>query len=318
MNPFASLADVPRQLRHPKVRDLAWTIVSPPMLDEPAPNQRHPLRATAWAARPHMLLDWLLSLDAHPAVLCAWLAQRPVRRLGLYYERLWQFALMHAPGVELLAANLPVRLAGRTLGEFDLLLRDDEGLHHLELAVKFYLARTAAGSAETRHWLGPGSHDRLDLKLAQMRGPQLGLSSTAPARALLAEHGMGLPAPALWLGGYLFQPWPQGCPAPSMAATDHLGGHWLRQHDWPALRSSTADACWRQLPRLAWLAPACLDDPQLEDYDEERSLDSTPLRPVLLARLERAADGRWQEVERVFVVPDAWPQPAPGEGVDGD
>ncbi|CAN1601753.1 protein of unknown function [Pseudomonas mediterranea] len=39
------------------------------------------------------------------------------QRLGLYYERLWQFAVQHAPGIELIAANLPeIRREGRDPG----------------------------------------------------------------------------------------------------------------------------------------------------------------------------------------------------------
>lgn len=305
MNPFATIAHAPRLLRHPKVRDLAWALVSPPLLAAPALNQRHPLQGSTWATQPQNLLDWLHHQDANPANLLDWLAQRPVQRLGLYYERLWQFALRNAAGVELLAANLPVREAGHTLGEFDLLLQDGEGFHHLELAVKFYLARNAAGTADPAHWLGPGSHDRLDLKLAQMRGPQLALSLTAAAQALLAERDLACPQPGLWLGGYLFEPWPHGCSGPSQAAPDHLRGHWLHQRDWPALRSDSADACWRCLPRLSWLAPASLDDTRLDSADTEQGW--RPDRAILLARLEPTPNGHWEEVQRLFVVPDDWP-----------
>lgn len=304
MNPFAGLANAIRLMRQPRVRDLAWVILSPPLLAAPTLNQRHPLQASSWAAQPEGLLDWLQRQDANPSELLDWIARRPVRRLGLYYERLWQFVLQQAPGVELLAANLPVREAGHTLGEFDLLLRDDEGLHHLELAVKFYLARNARDSADPAAWLGPGSHDRLDLKLSQMRGPQLALSRTPAARALLGERGLAEPQPAFWLGGYLFQPWPGGCPEPAQAAAGHLRGHWLHQRYWPALLEQTTDACWHSLSRQEWLAPASL--PQMPCQLHDISVD-WPDRPLLLARLETAPDGRAEEVQRLFVVPDHWP-----------
>jgi hypothetical protein len=56
------------------------------------------------------------------------LARLSSRRLGLYYEALWQFALRQAPGIELLAANLAIRDGGHTLGELDMLLRDRDGV----------------------------------------------------------------------------------------------------------------------------------------------------------------------------------------------
>lgn len=86
-----------------------------------------------------------------------WLAQATTRRLGRYYERLWQFAVTHAPGVELVAANLPIRVGGHTLGELDMLLRDRDGVHHLELAIKLYLGPQHGDGHDPAHWLGPGS-----------------------------------------------------------------------------------------------------------------------------------------------------------------
>ncbi|MGH8352425.1 MAG: DUF1853 family protein, partial [Pseudomonas sp.] len=162
---FSALTDLPRQLHQPQVRDLAWVLLSPPLLSAAPWPQRHPLSASAWARTPGQLADWLLGLERDSAELEAWLAQNSVRRLGLYYERLWQFALRAAPGIELLAANLPIRQAGQTLGELDLLLRDREGVHHLELAIKLYLGPPQADGRDPAHWLGPGSRDRLDLKL---------------------------------------------------------------------------------------------------------------------------------------------------------
>src|SRR3546814_6097591 len=52
---------------------------------------------------------WLRQLDRDSYPLLHCLSQGRTRRLGLYYERLWQFAVQHAPGIELIAANLPIR-----------------------------------------------------------------------------------------------------------------------------------------------------------------------------------------------------------------
>ena len=120
MNPI-SLAELSSLLRHPQVRDLAWTLLSPALLSEAPLRQRHPLTASRWHREPELLATWLLSQDAEPSMLEAWLSQRSNRRLGLYYERLWQYALCQAPDIQLLAANLPIRQNGSTLGELDLL-----------------------------------------------------------------------------------------------------------------------------------------------------------------------------------------------------
>lgn len=304
------LEDLLSGLSHPHVRDLAWTLLSPPLLiDTPAP-QRYPLAASRWAERPDELAAWLRLLDTQPTVLEAWLAQRSIRRLGLYYERLWQFALCQAPDVDLLVANLPIRQDGQTLGELDLLLRDDEGVHHLELAVKFYLG-LGDDCAPHDRWLGPGSHDRLDIKLRRLTEHQLKLSSTPTAQALLSELTCCDISSALWLGGYLFQPaHQQGCVPPAGANPAHHGGLWLRHSDWPDFARHDADACWQPLARQAWLAPAQLQSEGVwtREAFEKWIVDVEGLRQArLLVRLEADAKGNWLEQERLFLVPDAWP-----------
>ncbi|MEH3023497.1 MAG: DUF1853 family protein [Pseudomonas oryzihabitans] len=289
MTPFAELHALPRRLNQPQVRELAWTLVAPPLLV--AADTRHPLIASDWARRPERLADWLRQQDAAPAELVAWLAQGSDRRLGRRYERLWQFALERAPGVSLLAANLPLRDGERTLGELDLLVEDAEGTHHLELAVKFYLGE---GSSAAPRWLGPGGEDQLARKLAHLRERQLPLSATPLARASLATLDIASPRAALWIGGYLFQPlaaplsWPAGALPPA------------RPQLW-CVRARLPDGPWEVLPKGHWLAPAVTGTPCLPLPDGE------PVWPQLLVR----RDDRGDEAARLFLVPAGWPHQPP-------
>ena len=313
MTPFDSLTDLPTQLRHPLVRDLAWVLLSPPLLSSTPWLQRHPLSASRWSRNPGVLADWLRSLDADSGPLQHWLAQSSVRRLGLYYERLWQFALHAAPGVEVLAATLPIRQQGHTLGELDLLMRDEQGVHHLELAIKLYLGPTDARGEDPAQWLGPGSHDRLDLKLKHLCQHQLPLSAGSQALAILAELDIQQSQAALWLAGYLFYPWKHGCAAPQGANPEHLRGRWLHRRDWPALAAQNSVACWQPLPRQAWLAPARLDPAGLRSTEEfEHWLAALPAQAnaQLLVRLTEGPEGDWIEAERVFLLNDEWPRQA--------
>jgi len=303
------LGDLLPSLMHPAVRDLAWALLSPPLLSEAPAQQRHPLAASRWAEHPEELTDWLRLLDTQPGILEAWLAQRSIRRLGLYYERLWQFALCQVPDVDLLVANLPIRHDGNTLGEIDLLLRDREGVHHLELAVKFYLG---LGDDSARHdrWLGPGSHDRLDIKLRRLCDHQLRLPSMPAAQLLLSELTSAPINSALWLGGYLFQPLANSCSPPAGASPQHLGGRWLRHHDWPAFAESDHETVWQPLPRHAWLAPARVPWSavwQRPDFDRWVIDVEGQRQAKMLVRLEEHADGHWLEQERLFLVPSTWP-----------
>jgi len=308
MMPFAELHDLPRQLRRPAVRDLAWTLLSPPLLSTPPCPQRHPLAGSAWAVDPQRLKAWLLQLDNDDQPLRERLATLTSRRLGLYYEGLWQFALGQAPGVELLSANLAIRTGGRTLGELDILLRDADGTHHLELAIKLYLGPVNGQGHDPGQWLGPGCHDRLGTKLAHLAGHQLPMSSDAQSREALAGLGIHELQAHVWLGGYLFYPSPGHADPPIGANPLHLRGRWVRRRDWPV----AAGERWQPLPRHAWLAPArveadvCWAPPQFATWLQALE-PQAPAR--MLVRLEAEDDGAWHEAERVFLVADQWPIP---------
>ena len=173
-----------QELVTPEVRDLAWACFGPDLLAE---NQR-----PGWPADGHLPLsearaDRLRQLDRAPSPLLSFLGQRSGGRLGLYFEALWHFFLARDPDVELLAHNLPVKDATRTIGEFDLLYRDlpRERCVHLELAVKYYL-----GAPGSDQWIGPNQADRLDLKLDRLLQHQTRLGQHPAARPQLERLGI--------------------------------------------------------------------------------------------------------------------------------
>lgn len=309
MTPFPTLADLPRHLHHPAVRDLAWALLAPPLLARPGLAQRHPLSASEWAAAPHRLEAWLQSQEQAPQPLEAWLAGLASSRLGLRFERLWQYALAQAPGVRLLASNLPVRQQGKTLGEMDLLLQDDHGIHHVELAIKLYLGPQEGGGHDAEHWCGTDVSDRLDLKLAHLRERQLPLSSLAVSRTALESVGAWPAQASAWLGGYLFYPWPGGCEAPTIANPGHNRGLWLHRRHCQALIDQHPDARWYPLPRPDWLGHAQV--PAEQAWPRTQVMEWLAAQPPggpawMLARL--APEGtHWREMEQGLVVNDAWP-----------
>jgi hypothetical protein len=313
MNPFSLLQQLPAQLQQSSVRDLAWTLIAPPLLLDAQWLQRHPLAGSRWAHEPAKLADWLRQLDKDASTLETWLARSSNRRLGLYYEKFWQFAVQNAPDVQLLAANVAIRQGANTLGEMDLLSRDGDGDHHTELACKFFLGPEHACASEPLNWLGPSGQDRLGLKLAHLRQRQLTLSSRSEAQTTLANLNIQAVQAELWLGGYLFYPWPSGCAMPRGAHPQHLRGHWLYRRQWPEFTAQTHPGRWQILPRSRWLAPARADQASsfsLAQLTEQLQTSSHPPSPQLVAQLTLCADGDWHEVQRLFVVSDDWPTAA--------
>ncbi len=251
------------------------------------------------------LLPRLLALAEQPAQLPDNLTEAIRPRLGLYFEDLYEYLLCDLLGWELIARNLPVREAGRTLGELDFLLRNPHNgaVEHHEIAIKFYLGYPENGYCL---WYGPNASDRLDLKTQRLLGHQLGLSGLEATRNTLMKAGLPCPeATRVFMPGYLF--YPAGIPLkrPLQVADNHLRGHW---HRLAQLQISDTRS-WVPLKKPHWLGPwqqAAVPDPdavasQLRAVAEQHS-------PRLFARMRHDAEsGLWHEASRHFVVPSTWP-----------
>ena len=315
----------PANYRQAAVRDLAWACFSPTLVSSQALS---PALANARFALTPERVRWLESLDRSPDPLLRHLQQRPVRRLGLYFESLWQFFLARDAAVELLAHNLPVRSESRTIGEFDCLYycRERRRPVHLELAVKFYLGQAG-------RWIGPDSRDRLDIKLDRLSQHQMRLGDHPEGRRVLAEHGIRDPLREMELKGGLFQPAPPQ-PVPAYCEDQPQGNIWLRITQLPSflmsgglrsggprpggLRSGGprpggprpgGAASYCILPRLGWLAGEyrCAASARLSPDALQATLDEH-FASGGRARLVAALDAAGSPCNRFFVTPRSWPE----------
>ncbi|MGO4329994.1 DUF1853 family protein [Cupriavidus sp. 2TAF22] len=265
-------------------------------------------------------------------------AHAPSLRLGRHAERLLQFTLEHTAGLELLAANLPVRRAAahgvQTLGELDFVWRDTRSgaTVHWEMAAKFYLlvgpdASAGHGDAappRLHHFVGPNLVDRLGDKLGHLVHRQLPLSRAPEALALL---GRTVDRSEVYLLGWLF--YRNGVVPAGVRdlgiAPDHLHGWWSALQDWSAWAATRTGSRWYRLPRSAWMAPAMVAQAHTEPLEAVREAlaqrfaetqhDKVWRReaPVMLCELEPAgasAPGLWRECSRGFVVPPGWEERA--------
>lgn len=215
----------------------------------------------------------------------------PPRQVGRWLERVHLWALQHQPGVEVLAANHPLRGAGRTLGELDVLYRERGRVVHREVAVKFYLA--AAPGSSPCSWIGPGKRDRLDRKLGRIVDHQARTPALARAHDAWPDT---LPSPdvtEVLLLGMLFSP----CDAvrlPEGASPQAPHGRWYFASE---LAERFGDTPWCVLPKPWWLSPAHAHaQPTLAAH----AIAATLERPAFIGRVHEHG------VERAFVVPDGW------------
>lgn len=313
-DPAAALAALQGALFDPVVRDMAWLLFSVPLLCAQPPAGTL-AQVFETAQEEAATVDWLRELDRDPAALHEAIAATRSARLGRYAECLLGFVLRYGPACRLVAANVALRLAGRTIGECDFLVETASGRRlHWELAVKCYL-HAGGDRAELADYVGPNLQDRFDLKLAHLLGHQLPLSAREEFAAL--GH-LGPWQPQMFVKGWLFYRWGESPPVASAVDPAHHRGFWITRGDWPALCANRNDARWAVLPRLAWLAPR----PAIanQDIDEaglttaqalsERLAQSSG--PVMIAAFERdaLAPEYWRETGRGFVVPDEWPEQA--------
>ncbi|MGN8108195.1 DUF1853 family protein [Paraburkholderia sp. 22098] len=330
-NAHAVLPTLLDKLRDCAVRDLAWLLLSADLLRPQPPVGE---LATPFASLRQLddIVDWLCALDAAPAPLHDDLAATRMTRLGRYAERLLGWFLQHGPTARLVAAGVPLRRGGVTLGECDFLLHTQEGARlHWELAVKCYLhagnvdARTAPlspsassltsslTSSQLSDYVGPNLKDRFDLKLAHLLGHQLPLS----AREDFASTGYPGPwTPQMFVKGWLFYRHGE-TPADAVELDPaHGRGWWVTRSEWPDFAAAHAQH-WRVLPRLEWLAPRRYGQ-DAEQTPSRALIDPLTLTarstqqtgPTMIAALAEDAAGRLVERSRGFVVPDEWPEQA--------
>ncbi|EMP56995.1 hypothetical protein MSNKSG1_03011 [Marinobacter santoriniensis NKSG1] len=287
--------------RHPAVRHLAWTCTAPQLLHcsqsfEPA---RH--LPTNY---PEILRDW----DHQPERIPKILTETPPRRLGFYFERLYESLLTDLLGWEILLKNQQVQTEGRTLGELDFVVfnRNENRIEHHEIAIKFYLG--VPGHDGPDRWYGPNARDRLDLKTDRLLNQQTRLTRRPETRHLLAQRGIATPLVSrVFMPGYLFYPDNRSIDisVPSTTPVNHLHGTW---HYASQILQADIARCV-PLHKPHWIGP-WIQTTEPDPAAAEAALSLVIQRniPQLFAELDRdSASGAWTEQRRFFLVPDSWP-----------
>ncbi len=306
------------KIHHRCVQDLAWCLFSQPLIDDSREHACHSLSPFGSAAAQ------IQALDEDPSELIRWLDSGTSTRLGLVFERFWQFWWRTRESTEnsQWRFNEQINKNGRTLGELDALQwHPSTGqLTHYELAVKFYLQVPASALAventhpQAKHgyWVGPNLKDRLDIKWPQMRDRQLTALEDPYRRPALPWKPDHIETRSL-TRGRLFTPrfvFPKLREEPLDTALNpqHGTGHWLHLDDWHRVE----DGYWKLLQRRDWFAPLHGERDQLGILTNAQALQALTehfkqfRQPIQIIKIDTNKTG-WSESERLFVVPTAWP-----------
>lgn len=318
-NPYSNrLYDQRLAALNPFARDIIWLLAAPDLVK------------TCWQSKPTLeqlgftpdsLLDLLTQPDIKNSSSWAGIQKTAQQRLGLYHEALWHWILEQAPAIQPLAQNLAIRDNKRTLGELDIVYRQQTtgDLIHLEVAIKYYLG-LPEGPKENQaqcRWIGPAGVDSLAIKAGHSEHQQLPLSEHPLARQQLGQllnldpDSSSFPSihKQLALPGILFYPWQQDFPAPQGATANHHRGWWLSSSDWPVFCEQLPEGSLGQLLyKPHWLAPPTDQQllplsqlhPRLEKHFKQRGW------PLQLAI--KTPQASWV---RLFIVNPFWPPVIP-------
>jgi hypothetical protein len=280
-------------------------------------NQTHTQKNLAWCLQSPGLIrikgddcwptdDWFSQLA--PQDNMAELVIAPMK-LGKLFEHYWTHWIDHEPGVERIATNLVVSDAKRTIGEFDLIVRNHGLIEHWEVAIKFYLA--TGDSTDLDNWYGPNPVDTLGTKLRRMTDHQLRLSTFPASQTLLADKNWSIDAIKGIVKGRLFYPYENyvadDFTFPDAVNPDHPKGWWLPIEEF-TLEHRLVNSRFLVLEKPSWMAiidathtsnNPIMNHREMTDFISQRDSGTTHVAQL---------DENGIEQSRGFVVLNRWMQ----------
>jgi len=293
--------------RNALVRDLAWVIANPPII-QGLKHHQYWTNSNEWTQAYKNFKQQLKELDENPVELINLLEKQHDYRLGHRFETLLTYWFNHSGRHKILTQNLQIQDADRTIGEFDFIIRDtlNNKVQHWEVACKFYIGIKNTSRAQS--WVGPMLKDRLDIKYNAMQTRQSKLSEHPAAQQQLKQLNISIDEHICLMKGRLFHPIQQPYPThPKLVADTHQRGEWVRaDHFLEYFKLSNLQ--WQALKKDQWMASQqylsthtyCNTDSILQYF-----LDRPGSPPLCLAGFSPDISVE-HEVKRVFLVAKDW------------
>ena len=268
------------------VDNILWAVKSPPLISS---------RKNIWPQA-----EWFSSWEVNAA---GTESLKGNQKLGLYFEKALHEWIAQEPKLALIAHNLIVRSKTNTLGEFDLIVRNENWIEHWEIAVKFFLG--ICNRKNVDHWIGPNPRDTLARKLDSLQNRQIRLGENPDAKRILRQRGIEIDRRRIIFKGRLFHPYKvfkmSRFEVPEDINPLHQKGWWLR---WEELdhHEELKNSYFKLLKKEELLCPfKFTDTEELISFDELKNRCSH-------AFTEHTAiinkDGA--ELSRGFVVSEDW------------
>ena len=235
---------------------------------------------------------------------------RAANRVGYYAEALMQMWLSGIAGVSGIEHGIVIKDGKVTLGELDFLFRHEGRLHHLEVALKFFLYRSVTDgetSVTSSQFPGPNAADNFEKKRDKLLQQQLPLGRKQFPE-ISESH-------SFVKGMIFFRPGePRPALLPERMNPHHLSGTWIRSNelDWllDGVPQNSRGLVMKKPFWLSGLRGPCGSVPPGLTLGNLHAAVTEQFRqresPVLLS-LAKEGDSGWQEEERVFVVSEDWP-----------
>lgn len=276
------------------LRDLAWSIESPSLIDSqslliPSPQQT----------------DW----ESYREALSQTLHSTPNHRVGKYFESLIHFWLEEVMSARIVAENLQIFEEGITKGELDFIFqKNDEDIIHWETAVKFYLyheSETVLGS----HYIGPNTNDTFERKADRLFSYQLPLGKTQKLK--IDRH-------EAHVKGRIFYHPNQNQPSelPTHLSHEHGRSTWIHSSNWLSYTENASQRFYQIIRKPFWLSTNKLASPSFSQvFDSEAFYEKLKIHfhqsqhGLLVAAYDSDTTGALEQ-ERLFIVDDQWPSTA--------